>query len=166
LAKQLHKHTIQDHLQSPGDQIFLDIIESRERASNGRGYSLETLRRAWAIQQQSPTAWNIVRQTLPLPCEHSLESHFVRTGVVLSKALVDLDQVRELVNLCDQSSPDTAIDCRVSLSVDAVAFRPKVTITSDGEVVALDDLNNLESPDLFEQFLLRPQKFTAFLRDH
>jgi hypothetical protein len=86
--------------------------------------------------------------------------------VVLSKALVHLDQVRELVNLWDQSSPDTAIERRVVLSVDAVAFRLKVMITSDGEAVGLDDLDNLESPDLFEQFLLHPQKFTEFLRDH
>jgi hypothetical protein len=86
--------------------------------------------------------------------------------VVLSKALADLDQVRELVNLWDQSNPDTAIDCRVVLSVNAVAFRHKVTIASDGEVVGLDNLDNFESPDLFEQFLLHPQKFTTFLRDH
>jgi hypothetical protein len=86
--------------------------------------------------------------------------------VALSKALVDLDQVRELVNLWDQSNSDTAIDRPVVLSVDAVVFRPKVTIRSDGEVVGLDDLANLESPDLFEQFLLHPQKFIAFLRDH
>jgi hypothetical protein len=86
--------------------------------------------------------------------------------VVLSKALVDLDQVRELVNLWDRSSPYTAIDRRVVLSVDAVAFHRKVMIASDREVVGLDDLDKIESPDLFEQFLLHPQKFAAFLRDH
>jgi hypothetical protein len=86
--------------------------------------------------------------------------------VVLSKALVDLDQVRELVNLWDQSSPDTVMNHRAVLSVDAVAFRLEVMITSDGEVIGLDDLDSLESPDLYEQFLLHPQKFTAFLRDH
>jgi hypothetical protein len=85
--------------------------------------------------------------------------------VVLSKAVVDLDQVRNLVNLWDQSSPDTVVDRRVVFSVDSVAFRPKVTITSDREF-GLDDLDNLESIGLFEQLLLHPQKFTAFLRDH
>jgi hypothetical protein len=49
LAKQLHKHTTQHHLQSPADQIVMDIIENRERAPNGRRYSLDTLHWAWTI---------------------------------------------------------------------------------------------------------------------
>jgi hypothetical protein len=83
---------------------------------------------------QSPTVWNIVRQALLSHVNIHWNRIFARTGVVLSKALVDLGQVRELVNLWDQSSPDTAIDRRVGPSVGAVVFRHKITITSDGEV--------------------------------
>jgi hypothetical protein len=66
--------------------------------------------------------------------------------------LVDLDQVRELVDLWGQSSSDTVIECRVVLSVDAVAFRPNITTTSDGEVVGLDDLDNLEAQIFLNNF--------------
>jgi hypothetical protein len=52
------------------------------------------------------------------------------------------------------------------LSVDAVAFRPRVTVAEDGEVHGLDDLVQLPDPDLFEQHLLHPKEFTEFLKTH
>jgi hypothetical protein len=89
--------------------------------------------------------------------------HFACTGVILSEALVDRDGVGELVMRCNASHPDTASDHRVVLSVDAVSFRPRVTIADGGPVEGLEDIRQLESPDLFEQYLLSPKAFTAFL---
>jgi hypothetical protein len=54
----------------------------------------------------------------------------------------------------------------VVLSVDGVSFRPRVTIADDGSVEGLEDIRQLESPDLFEQYLLSPKAFTAFLTKH
>jgi hypothetical protein len=80
--------------------------------------------------------------------------------------LVDIDGVGELIARWDQSSPETRVGRRVVRALDAVAFRPWVTITSDGEVDRLDDIHNPDSPDLFHQYLLHLDEPTAFLRDH
>jgi hypothetical protein len=166
LAETLQADADTNPLHLPRDRIFLDIVQNRARPKNGRRYSPETLRWAWAEHQQSAAAWTIVREALPLPCERILQSHFVATGAVISHALVDLHQIGQLVNLWNQSSPDTAIDRRIVLSVDAVAFRPRVVLDGEGEVKGLEDLTKLESPDLFQQFLLDPHAFTSFLRKH
>jgi hypothetical protein len=95
-----------------------------------------------------------------------LQSHFAQTGVVISEVLIDLGQVRTLVGLWNHSHGETVNDRRVVLSVDAVAFRSWVTIGSDGTVRGLENINQLENPDLVEQFLLNPREFTVFLRTH
>jgi hypothetical protein len=64
------------------------------------------------------------------------------------------------------SHPDIANDRRVVLPGDTVSFRPRVTIADNGSVEGLEDIRQLESPDLFEQYLLGPKAFTAFLTKH
>jgi hypothetical protein len=54
----------------------------------------------------------------------------------------------------------------VILSVDAVAFRPLVTISETGEVKGFKSLNQLHNPGLFSQYLTNPQAFVSFLKDH
>jgi hypothetical protein len=95
-----------------------------------------------------------------------LQSHFAETGIMLSYALVDIDQVGVLIDRWNDSNPEAMNDRRIVLSVDAVAFRPRVTIRSDGEIESLDSIKNLESPDLFDKYLLHPEQFTGFLREH
>jgi hypothetical protein len=119
---------------------------------------------AWAIQQQSRTAWKLVPKGLHLPCESLLDAHFDMQ--VLFQALLDLDPVGELISLWDRSSPRTATDRRIVLSVDAVSFRPRVAIADDLSVEGLDHLNELENRNVFEQFLLHRKEFTAFLKNH
>jgi hypothetical protein len=125
-----------------------------------------TLRWAWSVHKASPKAWTIVRKDLHLPCDTLLQMHFARTGVVLSEALVDHEGVGELVTRWNASHPDTANDRRVVLLVNAVSFRPRVPIADDGSVEGLEDIRQLESPDLFEQYLLSPKALTAFLTMH
>jgi hypothetical protein len=66
----------------------------------------------------------------------------------------------------NNSSLETQNDRRVVLSVDAVSVRPHVTIANDGLVGGLEDITQLESPDLFKQYLRNPKEFTAFLAKH
>jgi hypothetical protein len=107
-----------------------------------------------------------VRKCLHLPCENFHDTHFAHAGAVLSQALLDSDRVGELISLWDQSSPRTATDRRVVLSVDAVSFRPRVAIVDDLSVEELDDLKELKNREGFEQFLLHPKEFTEFLKNH
>jgi hypothetical protein len=55
-----------DPVQSPRDRIFLDIVQNRCRPKNGRRYSPETLHWAWAAEEQSSTAWDVVDTPAPL----------------------------------------------------------------------------------------------------
>jgi hypothetical protein len=166
LAKEIQDDQAADPLHSPCACIFLDTVENREREPQGWCYSPDTLRWAWVVHQTSAAAWDIVRQALPLPCEDMLQSHFAETRTVLSHALIDIGQVGVLIDRWNNSNLEAMNDRRVVFSVDAVAFRPQITIRSDGEVEGLDDIKNLESRDLFDQYLLHPEKFTAFLREH
>jgi hypothetical protein len=106
------------------------------------------------------------RKCFDLPCGRLLRTHFAASGHVLSAALVALDRVGELVERWNNSSLETQNDRRVVLSVDAVSFRPHVTIANDGSVGGLEDITQLDSPDLFEQYLRNPREFTAFLTKH
>jgi hypothetical protein len=45
-----------------------------------------------------------------------------------------------------------------------VSFRPRAAIADDLSVEGLDDLNELDNREVFEQFLLHPKEFTAFLK--
>jgi hypothetical protein len=49
------------------------------------------------------------------------------------------------------------------LSMDAVAFRPNITIGESGKVEGIDGIDHLESSDLFTQFVLDPDAFREFL---
>jgi hypothetical protein len=153
-------------LHTPGDRIFLDLLQNRTRPKTGRRYSPETFRWAWAVHQVSPAAWALVHDALPVPCERWLRLHFAETGIILAEALTDLGRVGELVDRWNHSHSDTSSDRRVVLSVDAVAFRPRVTISSDGSVDGLEDITQLEESELFEQYLLNPQEFTTFVRKY
>jgi hypothetical protein len=50
--------------------------------------------------------------------------------------------------------------------VDAVAFRPNITLDESEKVEGVDGINHLESPDLFTHFVLDPDAFRGFLTEH
>jgi hypothetical protein len=52
------------------------------------------------------------------------------------------------------------------LAVDAMAICPVIPIYESGEIEGNDDLNNLISPDLFIQFVVRPKKFHGVIFQH
>jgi hypothetical protein len=153
-------------LRTVRDCVLFDIFRNRDRPPNARRYTPETLHWAWRVYQRSSATWELVHDVIPLPSHTTLQTHFAATGTVLSEALIDIDQVGTLIQRWEGSHPDTASDRRVVLAVDAVAFRPRVTISEDGEVEGLDDLTRLPDPDLFEQYLLHPKEFTEFLKLH
>jgi hypothetical protein len=80
--------------------------------------------------------------------------------------LVGLDRVGELVERWNNSSPEAQNDRGIVLSVDTVSFLPLVTIANKGSAGGLEDITQLESPDLIEQYLRNPKAFTAFLTKH
>jgi hypothetical protein len=166
LSQHLESEAINNIFLSLRNHVSRDVVQNRGRPKNGPRRSLETLQWAWPIHELSPSAWELVQKGFDLRCERLLRTHFAATGHVLSAALVDLQCVGELVVRWNNSSPETQNDRRVVLLVDAVSFRPGVTIASDGSVGGLEDIAQLESPDLFEQYLRNPKESTAFLAKH
>jgi hypothetical protein len=64
--------------------------------------------------------------------------------------MLDLNDVDNLISIWRTANSIDAED-RVDsiLSVDAVAFKPLVTIREDGSIEGIADFDYLESPDLF-----------------
>jgi hypothetical protein len=54
----------------------------------------------------------------------------------------------------------------VILSVNAVAFRPRITIDENGKVEGLEVFAQLEAPDIFGQLVLNPYAFRDFVMEH
>jgi hypothetical protein len=77
--------------------------------------------------------------------------------------MLDLNDVDDLFSIWRTASNVDAED-RVDaiLSVDAVAFKPLVTIREDGSVEDIADVGCLESPGLFSQLIANPTLFHQF----
>jgi hypothetical protein len=86
-------------------------------------------------------------------------------GSVASGALLDTQQIGQLIELWIPGNPDTREDERLVLSVQTVAFRPMITVSKDSTV---DGLNHVFKIDghLFDQFSQQPQPFVAFLKKY
>jgi hypothetical protein len=54
----------------------------------------------------------------------------------------------------------------VMLSVDAVAFRLRITIDGNGKVEGVEGFAQLEAPDSLSQFVLNPCAFRDFVMEH
>jgi hypothetical protein len=68
---------------------------------------------------------------------------------------------REANHIKENADPVPSI-----LLVDAVAFRPNITINESGKAEGVNGIDHLESPDLFTQFVLDPDAFRRFLMEH
>jgi hypothetical protein len=77
---------------------------------------------------------------LPLPSDHLLRLHFSEPRALIANALLNVSQMWYLIQLCERANSG-AIECpRIVLAVDAVAFRPRVTVDENGEVGGLKNL--------------------------
>jgi hypothetical protein len=121
---------------------------------------METL--AWAEQLHdiSPKALDFIRRVLPLPSEQLMNSKFTKSRGILSDALQDSDRIGALIALLEKSRRANLFDDQtIILAVDAVAFRPNVTITEEGKVRGLRNLKRLDDSDRFTEFLKDPLDF-------
>jgi hypothetical protein len=74
--------------------------------------------------------------------------------------------MHELIDLWNRSGARTPSERTVVLTFDVVAFRSLVTLTESGKIAGLKYLTELDSPDLFTEFLCDPQAFGNFLGQH
>jgi hypothetical protein len=167
LAAKIQEQAIKDLTQSPAERVMLDIIKNYGRPPNGRRYCIDTLAWTEEIHASSAHTLEIVRKVIPLPTERLLNSKFTQDRRLVSDALQNSDRIGELITIWEKSTPSISSSHRdVILSVDAVAFRPLVTVSEDGEVHGLKNLTRLEDPDIFAHFLRDPPAFAHFLQTH
>jgi hypothetical protein len=67
------------------------------------------------------------------------------------------------IKLWRKGNPEIESKCRVVLAVDAVAFRPTITIREDDILQGLDNFPEFDA-NLFETFLGQLQAFVSFLQ--
>jgi hypothetical protein len=134
--------------QSPSDGIYDDLVKNQ-----GCQYSLETLIWAQEIHVTSSTTLDLIRRSLPLSREPVVNSRFVRDRPIIAAALQDLDRIGELIQSWEKSLLSNVSDRSIVLAVDAIAFRPVVTIPEEGEIQGLRHLNRLDDETIFTRFL-------------
>jgi hypothetical protein len=154
-----------DPITTPADSIFHDILQNRARSMAGRRYSRATMLWARQIYDVSPTAWDLVRKVFPLPSDRVLRTSFSEVRSAVSDALLDIDKIDSIMELWRRANPELATDSSVILAVDAVAFRPVVTISEDGTIDGLNHIDEIDA-DLFDKLVGQPQAFVTFLKEH
>jgi hypothetical protein len=104
---------------------------------------------------------------LPLPSDRLLQSKFLNEKARIQKAILDLNDVDDLLSIWRMANNVDAED-RVDaiLSAGAVALKPLVTIREDGSIEGIADFDCLESPDLFSQLIANPTVFHQFVLSH
>jgi hypothetical protein len=80
--------------------------------------------------------------------------------------LQDDSRIGEVSELWEQAVPHDIPDWMIVFAADAVAFRPLVTVTGDGEVRGLEHLKYFDNQNIFTHFLKDPNAFTEFLHEH
>jgi hypothetical protein len=136
---------------------------STEKLSSHRqiALSIETLVWAQQLDAISPAALEFVRHVLPLPGENLLNSRFAEDRTVISATLQGAEPVRELIVFWGKGLPKDVDDRSIVLAVDAIAFRPLVTVTEDGVVHGLKHLRHLDDEDLLTHFHSDPAVFPS-----
>jgi hypothetical protein len=166
LMRAIDDASADDPTQTPAQGIYLDVITNQGRHPNGRRYSIDTLVWAQQLHAISPSALDHVRAVFPLPGESLINARFAQNRRAVSAALQDMARVSEVIALWMQTVPPEIPGREIVLAVDAVAFRPLVTITENGEIEGLKHLKRLDDKNLFEHFVLDPISFAQFLAEH
>jgi hypothetical protein len=84
------------------------------------------------------------------------------------QALTDIDDINLLIDIWREANgiSGSANSISAILSIDVVAFRPTITIDESGKVEGLDGIHQLDTPDIFTQFVLSPCAFRDFVTQH
>jgi hypothetical protein len=84
------------------------------------------------------------------------------------QALTDIDDINLLIDIWREANGISGSVAFISAipSVDAVAFRPTITIDENRKVESLDGIHQLDAPYIFTQFVWNPCAFHNFVMQH
>jgi hypothetical protein len=86
---------------------------------------------------------------LQLPSERLLRTKFAEERGMIFDALQNEAEMWRLIQLWENANPYSAQDRRIILATDAVSFQPIVTVSEDGFLTGIEDMERLEDVDLF-----------------
>jgi hypothetical protein len=85
----------------------------------------------------------------------------------IRNAMLNLNEIEDLLSIWRAANNvDPRHFIQVILAVDALAFKPLVTIKEDGSVDGIEAFDSLKSPDLFSQLIANPCLFHDFVVTH
>jgi hypothetical protein len=117
---------------------------------------------------ESPAAYRTIRRILPLLSERLLQERFMNCQLHIRHALTDIEDMDFLIEIWREANGSEQVmgSIPVILSVDAVAFRPRITIDENEKVEGLERFTQLEAPYILSQFVLNPCTFRDFVMEH
>jgi hypothetical protein len=139
------------------DNIISNILSNLNRDPRGYRYTIETMLFARKICDCSHAAYEIVRQEFSFPSQMLLASSFLDERSRVSKDLLTLESVPNVIQYWNKSNDveNKSVEVfPIILAVDAVTFKPNVTVDEEGNVNEIQGLKNLKDIDLFQEFVL------------
>ena len=159
---------IEDNFQSPKSSNFSPILEdihkNLSKSPSGHRYSNETYSLSLLLQKSSPTAYDTVAPRLLLPSRQSIYKKYNAQINDIQQKLLNIENVliivkeyRQLIHL------PSLIHLNCILAVDAICFKPFVSIASNGNINGIQ-INSEKKSNLFQKFSLNPRKFEKFIQ--
>jgi hypothetical protein len=155
-----HRSMQLDPLDMAADRIWADLLHNHDVPPTRRRYFIESLVWAREIHHIWPAAYQVISQISPLSDDCLLRSKFPDEKTQVRNAMLDLTQLDEFLSIGRVANIMGSEDrIQAILAVDAIAFKPVITIREDGSVEGIDGFESLESSDLSSQFLSHSRLF-------
>lgn len=153
--------------------ILAETILNSAKSPSGQRYSEDTYSFALNVMSQSQSTYNLVRSEFSLPSVQSIRSHYKEEMQSTTHCLTNLKLINNILHDYRNSfNLDSTLSLPSILSVDAICFKPIISITKDGVLTGIEnftqsDTDDIFNPDqLFSHYNDDPSQFEAFLRKH
>lgn len=147
--------------------IVDDILRNSQKSPSSRRYTQETLNFAFSQYQSSFNAYQSLRSELPLPSQQTLNVHFSDQISMVNDRLLSKEFASDLVKEwrnANQIQSKAYISC--ILSVDALCFRPEISVSPNGDVTGIQNFIHDDRTDIFQTFSEDPEQFVLFLQEN
>ena len=146
------------------NQSINDFYINSLRKPKGYRYSDSTYSLSVILQKSSPSAYDSLAPKLILPSRQSIHKKFNNQIQNIYQKLFDIHSITLLIKEYRQNMNLPSV-CFMEciLAVDAICFRPYISISKEGEITGIKGISS-ENSSLFQQFSLNYLKFEKFIR--
>lgn len=150
----------------PSNIILEELNQNSNIDPHARRYSDATYAFSVKIHQTSPSIYNMIREELAFPSAQSLYNKYSSVINEARDELLDLNHLNSILHTWRNSNKikyDRHIN--VALSVDAISFKPRISIDPTGVVKGLTE-SLIISAEEFQEMKKDKQNFAAFISSH